>query len=56
MSENKDNKLTLINEKTANDYLTHTMRFIFLKRKESSSTIHIEDRLVLSAFFIELKC
>ena len=24
MSENKDNKLTLINEKTANDYLTHT--------------------------------
>ena len=26
MSENKDNKLTLINEKTANDYLTHTER------------------------------
>ena len=26
MSENKDNKLTLINEKTANDYLTHTMK------------------------------
>lgn len=25
MSENKDNKLTLINEKTANDYLTHTV-------------------------------
>ena len=25
MSENKDNKLTLINEKTANDYLTHTL-------------------------------
>lgn len=24
MSENKENKLTLINEKTANDYLTHT--------------------------------
>ena len=24
LSENKDNKLTLINEKTANDYLTHT--------------------------------
>ena len=29
MSENKDNKLTLINEKTANDYLTHTF---FLNR------------------------
>ena len=30
MSENKDNKLTLINEKTANDYLTHTfLRFGF---------------------------
>lgn len=26
MSENKDNKLTLINEKTANDYLTHTFQ------------------------------
>lgn len=26
LSENKDNKLTLINEKTANDYLTHTKR------------------------------
>ena len=25
MSENKENKLTLINEKTANDYLTHTL-------------------------------
>ena len=26
MSENKENKLTLINEKTANDYLTHTKK------------------------------
>ncbi len=31
MSENKDNKLTLINEKTANDYLTHTVQAICLK-------------------------
>ena len=30
MSENKDNKLTLINEKTANDYLTHTIHNITL--------------------------
>ncbi len=30
MSENKDNKLTLINEKTANDYLTHTRLPFFL--------------------------
>ena len=32
MSENKDNKLTLINEKTANDYLTHTQKKSGLKK------------------------
>ena len=31
MSENKDNKLTLINEKTANDYLTHTFLIKLLR-------------------------
>ena len=31
LSENKDNKLTLINEKTANDYLTHTKSTLQLK-------------------------
>ena len=31
MSENKENKLTLINEKTANDYLTHTKNKKHLK-------------------------
>ena len=30
MSENKDNKLTLIKEKTANDYLTHTFGSVAL--------------------------
>lgn len=33
MSENKDNKLTLINEKTANDYLTHTTQDTTLTRQ-----------------------
>ena len=37
MSENKENKLTLINEKTANDYLTHTALYIkwTIKKKNS---------------------
>ena len=39
MSENKDNKLTLINEKTANDYLTHTHRIFFLHSLLSDDNI-----------------
>lgn len=39
MSENKDNKLTLINEKTANDYLTHTIRICSLNIKYFSDII-----------------
>ena len=33
MSENKENKLTLINEKTANDYLTHTIFYELLTHR-----------------------
>ena len=39
MSENKDNKLTLINEKTANDYLTHTREYINLKIRKAGCMI-----------------
>ena len=39
MSENKDNKLTLINEKTANDYLTHTILFYRLFPRDKKGII-----------------
>ena len=41
MSENKDNKLTLINEKTANDYLTHTFAKVILHNFVKSAMIII---------------
>ena len=44
MSENKDNKLTLINEKTANDYLTHTTVNILLTKDIYHATISVEMR------------
>ena len=42
MSENKDNKLTLINEKTANDYLTHTSDLKNLTFSPHFANINIE--------------
>ena len=39
MSENKNNKLTLINEKTANDYLTHTQKESILLNKDENVMI-----------------
>ena len=44
MSENKDNKLTLINEKTANDYLTHTIEVAKLKNSQKYGTIRLNQR------------
>ena len=41
MSENKDNKLTLINEKTANDYLTHTVNDWYLTHIEILTIIYL---------------
>lgn len=42
MSENKDNKLTLINEKTANDYLTHTERIVGLTLFITCDTVYMK--------------
>ena len=47
MSENKDNKLTLINEKTANDYLTHTKMGVRLTLQEKTYTIIVMLTLLL---------
>ena len=41
MSENKDNKLTLINEKTANDYLTHTKERQILSKNAEYDIIYL---------------
>ena len=48
MSENKENKLTLINEKTANDYLTHTniTGKLMFPEKESIITILYSERAI----------
>ena len=45
MSENKDNKLTLINEKTANDYLTHTGEAVDLTILYHSCTIESDSKM-----------
>ena len=47
MSENKDNKLTLINEKPANDYLTHTCAgnmFEKFFRRRYNDTVEIGEK------------
>ena len=46
MSENKDNKLTLINEKTANDYLTHTQGIVLLQTENMYAIFYIILRIV----------
>ena len=48
MSENKDNKLTLINEKTANDYLTHTRILRLLTKKRMFAIITLVLYVIIS--------
>ena len=62
MSENKDNKLTLINEKTANDYLTHTFLERNLKSDFLSAILDSIKELMriiiivcISSFFVVLR-
>ena len=52
MSENKDNKLTLINEKTANDYLTHTMQDIYMTNWKTYVILHFS-RQIKGAYYNE---
>ena len=52
MSENKDNKLTLINEKTANDYLTHTINNRILHIVAGCDSINI---YIITAYYPDTK-
>lgn len=52
MSENKDNKLTLINEKTANDYLTHTEGYQYFISKNKYGILFY---LLYQLFFDEIR-